>query len=757
MTGRPGHVVREDAVAKVTGRATYVSDVAVPGMLHGKVLRSPIPHGRIVAIDASRALAMDGVVAVLTGQDVGGLNAYWGLALRDRPVIAIDRVRYVGDPVAAVAAVDERTAEEALHAIDVEYDPLPFVTDPEEAARPDAPLIHDRMELIEDFYFKGKANPVPGTNMFQRYTYRHGDPDAALGAADRVFEDTFTFPMVYHYAMEPYTVIAAFEGDGLTVWSGAQAPGAVQKVLSQIFRIPQARVRVIVPYIGGGFGSKASVKIDPLVAALAWKAGRPVRVRLSIQESMLTCRRLAARCTIRTGVRADGTIVAKTIRFLMDGGAYADTGAVVAIKAATRCIGPYRIPNLSLESVAVYTNTIPGAAFRSIGGPQAVWAAESHMDIVAEGLGMDPMELRYRNLVRKGEPIRPDLRPLDVDLGEALGIVTEALRRPADDGSDPPAARGVAVAATDPGILPLSAATVRLKIDGSVLVLAMSVEMGQGVRTVLAGIAAGVLGVTAASVTVATPDTLTTPFDWGTGASRSTVVMGLAVEQAAHDVARQVTDLAVDVLGMDRAAIRLAGGGVTDGRQSPTFHDVLHAAFGIDSGEIVGQALITPRSFGGRLAQPPAFWETASGGCTLDVDTDTGQIRVKRYVSVADVGHVLNRIAAEGQDEGAAVQGLGHALYEELIYQDGQPINATLMDYHVPTIEDAPEEFVTVLLESGDGPGPRGARGMGEGGILPIAPAIGNALARAYGIRIRDLPLTPERVWRALRDQRRRD
>jgi len=758
MTRRDGaqrHEVREDAFAKVTGQATYVSDVTVPGMLHGKVLRSTVPHGRIVRIDTSRALAMDGVVAVLTGQDLAGLDAHWGLYLRDRPVIAIDKVRYVGDPVAAVAAVDERTAEEAVDAIDVEYEVLPFVTDPEEAARPGAPLIHDRFDLLEDFYFKGKAKPVPGTNIFQHFTYRHGDPDAALAGADRVFEDTFTFPMVYHYAMEPYTVIAAFEGDGLTVWSCAQAPGAVQKVLARIFGIPQARVRVIVPYIGGGFGSKASVKIDPLVAALAWKAKRAVRVRFSIQESMLTCRRLAARCTIRTGVRADGTIVAKTARFLMDGGAYADTGAAVAIKAATRCIGPYRIPNLSLESLAVYTNTIPGAAFRSIGGPQAVWAAESHMDIVAEGLGIDPIELRYRNLARKGEPIRPDLRPLDVDLGEALGIVTEALSRPEDDDRAAPAARGVALAATDPGILPLSAATVRLKIDGSVLVLAMSVEMGQGVRTVLGGIAADVLGVPRTAVTVATPDTLTTPFDWGTGASRSTVVMGLAVEQAAGDVARQVTDLAVEVLGMDRAAIRLADGGVTDGRQSPAFHDVLHAAFGIDSGEIVGHALITPRSFGGRLAQPPAFWETAAGGCTLAVDPDTGHVRVKRYVSVAEVGCVLNRVAAEGQDEGAAVQGLGHALYEQLLYQDGQPINATPMDYHVPTIDEAPEEFVTVLLESGDGPGPRGARGMGEGGILPIAPAIANALSRAYGIRMRDLPLTPERVWRALRDRQK--
>jgi CO/xanthine dehydrogenase Mo-binding subunit len=632
MTDRR-HEVREDAIAKVTGQATYVSDVTVPGMLHGKVLRSTVPHGRIVRIDAARALAMDGVVAVLTGQDLAGLDAYWGLFLRDRPVIAIDKVRYVGDPVAAVAAVDERTAEEAVDAIDVEYEALPFVTDPEEAARPGAPLIHDRFDLLEDFYFKGKAKPVPGTNIFQHFTYRHGDPDAALAGAHRVFEDTFTFPMVYHYAMEPYTVIAAFEGDALTVWSCAQAPGAVQKVLARIFGIPQARVRVIVPYIGGGFGSKASVKIDPLVAALAWKARRPVRVRFSIQESMLTSRRLAARCTIRTGVRADGTIVAKTVRFLMDGGAYADTGAAVAMKAATRCIGPYRIPNLSLESVAVYTNTIPGAAFRSIGGPQAVWAAESHMDIVAEGLGIDPIELRYRNLARKGDHIRPDLRPLDVDLGEALGIVTEALSRPEDGDGAAPSARGIALAATDPGGLPLSSATVRLKIDGSVLVLSMSVEMGQGVRTVLGGIAADVLGVPRTAVTVATPDTLTAPFDWGTGASRSTVIMGLAVEQAALDVTRQVIDLAVEVLGMERTAVTLAGGGVTDGRRSVVFHDLFHAAFGIDSGEIVGHALITPRSFGGRLAQPPAFWETAAGGCALAVDADTGHIRVKRYVS----------------------------------------------------------------------------------------------------------------------------
>jgi CO/xanthine dehydrogenase Mo-binding subunit len=747
--------LRADAIEKVTGAARFVTDVSVPGMLEGRILRSPIPHGRIVRVDTARALALPGVRAILTGADLSGLaETHWGLYLRDRPVIAIDRVRYAGEPVAAVAADTELQAEEALEAIDVDYEPLPFVTDPEAALAPDAPRVHDRFDRLEDFYFRGATTPVPGTNVFQHYRYEHGDVDGALRAAARVFEDRFTFPMVYHYALEPHAAIAAFDEEGLTLWSCAQAPGAVQKVLARIFGLPQARVRVIVPYVGGGFGSKASVKIDPLVAALAWKARRPVRVRFSIQESMLTCRRLAAQVTIRTGVATDGAILARSVRVVLDGGAYADTGPAVAIKAATRAIGPYRVPSLRLESLAVYTNTVPGAAFRSIGGPQAVWATESHMDAIAAGLGVDPVALRYRNLAAKGERIRPDLRALDVDLGEALGIVTQALAAPAPDGSPAPPARGLAMAATDPGIMLVAGALVRLKADGSALVLAGSVEMGQGVRTVLARVAAEALGLAPEAVTVATPDTLVTPFDWGTGASRSTVVMGLAVAEAAADARAQIVRMAVEALGMPEDAVRLAGAGVTDGRRTVAFRDLFHAAFGIDSGEVVGRGTITPRSQGGRLAEAPLFWETAVGGVTLDVDEETGRIRVRRYVSVADVGRVLHRAAAEGQDEGAALQGLGHALYESLEYQDGQPVNASLLDYRVPSIEDAPEEFHTVLLESGDGPGPGGARGMGEGGILPAAPAIANALARAYGVRIRDLPLTPERVWRALRGRR---
>jgi CO/xanthine dehydrogenase Mo-binding subunit len=756
MTSRPDSArpPRADFLEKVTGQAVFISDVTVPGMLHGKVLRSTIPHGRIRGIDASAALAKPGVVAVLTGNDIAGLNTHWGLFLQDRPLIAIDRVRYVGEPVAMVAAVDERTAEDALDLIEVDYEPLPFVTDALEAMGADAPLIHEQHRTLKDFYFKGEAKPVAGTNIFQKYEYAHGDVERALAEADRVFEDTFSFPMVFHYAMEPHCVLASFTDEGLTLWSCGQSPTAVQKVLSRVFDLPLAKVRVITPYVGGGFGGKASVKIDPLVAALAWKAGRPVRVCLSISESMLTCRRLSASITVRTGVRTDGTIVGKAVRVVMNGGAYADTGPAVAIKAANRSIGPYRVPNLKLEAVAVYTNTVPGAAFRSIGGPQAVWASESQMDIIAHELGLDPMELRYRNMLKPGETVRPDLRAIDVDMAEALGLASQAMSRLDAAAPDQALAKGAAVGASDPGVMAVAGVLVRLKIDGSVLVISNSVEVGQGVREVLRSFAAEMLCQPLDGVQVMTPDTALAPFDWGTGASRSSVMMGMAIEDAAADIRRQLADMAAALFDVDPAGVELCEGGIIAGDRRWSLADVLHAYFGIDSGEVIGIGRISPRSRDGRLAQAPLFWETAAGMCGVDLDEETGEVRVRRYVSVADVGRVLNRMAAEGQDEGAAVQGLGHTLSEELVYADGQPVNASMIDYHVPTIDEVPDEFSTVLVESGTGPGPGGARGMGEGAILPVAPAIANALASRYGVRIHDLPLTPERVWRALQNRK---
>ncbi|MGB3271489.1 MAG: xanthine dehydrogenase family protein molybdopterin-binding subunit [Xanthobacteraceae bacterium] len=749
--------VRADYLEKVTGRAEFISDIVVPGMLHGKILRSPIPHGRIVSIDISAALALPGVETVFTGADVDGFDAHWGPSIKDRPVIAIDRVRYVGEPVAVVAALDERTAYDALDLIEVEYEDLPFVTDEMAALADDAPILHEAPEPLKDFYFKGQAKTIPSTNVFQDYKYEVGNVDEAFAAADRVFEDTFTFPMVFHYAMEPHCAIASFHDDGtLTVWSCGQAPTMVQKVLAGMFRMPLSSIRIITPYVGGGFGGKASVKIDPLVAAVAWKAKRPVRICLSISETMLTCRRLSASITVKTGVTASGEILGKAVKVVMNGGAYADTGPAVAVKAANRSIGPYHIPNLRLESLAVYTNTVPGAAFRSIGGPQAVWATESQMDIIADELGIDPAELRYRNMLKVGERVRPDLRGIDVDMATALGLASQTMNRIEDGHPDNRLARGAAVGASDPGIMAVSSAILRLKIDGSILVLSNSVEIGQGVREVLALMAAELLKQPREAVTVMQPDTAHAPYDWGTGASRSSLMMGLALQDAAKDILSQLADMASDCFGVAADSVELRPGGVASGERFWSFADVLHAAYGVDSGEIVGIGRVTPRSRGGTLAEAPLFWETAAAMCGIDVDEDTGAIKLRNYVSVADVGHVLNRVAAEGQDEGAAIQGLGHALYEELIYDDGQPVNATMIDYHVPTIDEAPETFSTVLVESGTGPGLNGARGMGEGAILPVAPAIANALAARYRIRIRDLPITPEKVWRALRDRKAR-
>lgn len=739
--------VRSDLIEKVTGRAEYVTDLTVPGMLHGFVVRSPAIHARIVSIDSSVARSMDGVVDVLIGEDVASFGC-WGVVLKDRPIIATERVRYVGEAVAVVIAETIEIAENAAELVDVEYDELPRATTIQEALAEDAPLIHERHENLEDFYFRGGARPTENSNVFHTYRSNVGDVDAAEAAAAFIHEDHFTFPAISHFAMEPHAVIADFQGDSLTVWAGAQTPSAVQKVLSRLFGLQLARVRVIVPFVGGGFGGKASVKIEPLVAAASWKVQRPVRVAQSIAESMLTCRRLGADITIRTAVDAEGRILANSAKLLLDGGAYSDTGSAVATKAANRIMGPYAVPNLRLEACAAYTNTVPGAAFRSIGGPQAVWAKESHMDNVAAAIGMDPAEFRLLNLASRGERIRPDLRPLDMDMSDLMGRVTQSFTLEVKASNR--RARGLAVAATDPANTPISNAIVRLKIDGSILVSVSSIEVGQGAHATMGRIAAQTLKQPISAVTVLRPDTSVAPYDWGTGASRSTVVVGLSVESAALDAAAQILEMVADVWELPRENLSLVEGGVSTGSEVLTFHQIFHRTLGVDSGEVIGRGAITPRSKKGALVESPLFWETSAGLAEIVVDEDTGEIHVPRYASAADVGRVINRVAAEGQDEGAAIMGLGHALYEVLEFEDGQPINATPIDYSIPRISDVPPVFDTILVENGDGPGPGGAKGMGEGAILPVAPAIANALFSAYGIRITDLPMTPEKVWRAL-------
>lgn len=745
--------LRPDLLDKVTGRAEFVSDVRVGGMAFAKVVRSRQVHARLRAIDTSAALALSGVVTVVTGSDLSKLDeTHWGLFYEDRPVIAMDRVRYVGEPVAVVVAETVAQAEAAAELVEVDYDDLPAVTSAAEAVAVGAPLVHDRMNPISDFYFKGKASGNPGTNVFQERTVERGDVDAAEASAHRVFEHRYTFPGIFHYALEPHCAIASFDSDGLTVWSGAQAPTAVQKVLARIFGLPLARVRLIVPYVGGGFGGKASVKIEPLAALAAFKAGRPVKMLFSLEESMLTCRRLGAEITLRTGVAEDGRIVSRRADVLMDGGAYADTGPAVALKAAHRLVGPYKLPNLFIRARAVYTNTVPGAAFRSIGGPQAVWATESHMDEIATALGEDPAAYRRRHLLSRGDRVIDPLRPLDADLGQMMALAEGRMETTASGGLENRSA-GIALAVTDPGIMPVGGAQVRLHADGSIEVRVNSVEVGQGVRGVVRRIAAEVLNQSPDRVHVLGTDTSVAPFDWGTGASRSTVIIGLAVEAAAQDVADRLKELCAEAFEVPAEEVSIVDGGVEISGQALTVREVFRRAHGIDSGDIVGQASITPKSRGGTLLEAPIFWETAAAACTVELDEETGRLSLSRYAGIADVGKLMNPSAAEGQEEGASVQGLGHSLFEHLLFDQGQPMNLLPVSYHVPMIGDVAADWTTDFIENGDGPGPQGAKGMGEGGILPVAPAVANALARGHGVRIRDLPLTPERVWRALRER----
>jgi CO/xanthine dehydrogenase Mo-binding subunit len=724
------NVPRVDGVEKVTGKARFSGDLVIPGMLHGRILRSPYPHARILALDPSKAEALPGVAAVLTAADISDLDPYYN----GRPVIALQKVRYVGEPVAAVAAVDEATAHEALSLIAVEYQDLPAAVGLEAALQNKAPLIHEDQD-----------NNICGHEHVEK-----GNVSEGFAQSDEVFEDTFTFPMVYHYAMEPHSVIADFKEEGITVWSSAQHPFQVRRDLARIFRLPINKVRIVIPYLGGGFGSKSYTKFEPLVAALARKARSPVRICNSIAESMLTVRRHAARIRLKTGVKKDGTLVAREAEIYLDTGGYADNGPAVAIRAATRVLGPYRIPHIRSDAFAVYTNSGGAGSFRAIGAPQSIFASESQMDIIAAKLGMDPAELRLTNLLEKGEELRPKLRGMDANLASSLKKLVSASQwktRSKKNG-----AIGLAVGATNAGATPISVAMVRLQADGTVDIFAGSTEMGQGVRTVLSQIVAEELTLSLDSVRLGGADTSVTPYDSSTGSSRSTTLMGTGVQAAARDLKNQLVKIAARAFCVKPGQITVMDGALVCGEARMTFSEALKRRFGGPGGELIGKGEVGPEITGSL----PVFWEIGMGSAELRVDEETGEIRIQRYVSLADVGKAIHPDQCIGQEEGAAMQGLGHTLFEQMVYgETGELINPNLIDYKVPTFSDLPEEFDSILVENRDGPGPYGARGMGEGGIVSVAPAVANALARATGVRIRDLPLTPERVWRALKERKK--
>lgn len=744
---------RVDAIEKVTGSARYTGDLHIPGMADAVLVRSPHAHAMLTRVEVGRAQEVPGVLGVLSRDTLEGFQPYYGPAFRDRPVVAIDRVRYEGEPVAAVVAVDATTAGAAADLIQVEYEDLHAVITLEEALAPDAPLVHNQMQPAGHFEDLSSLRPMPGTNVCHHFRYGRGDVAAALGDAAVVVEGTYTFPKVQHYAMEPHIAIAQWESDQITIWAATQNPYSVRSELAAMLGVPMNRIRIIVPYLGGGFGAKTYAKLEPIAVALSRLVGRPVRVAASIHEVFKITRRCEARVQMRIGLAWDGGLLALDCDVHFNVGAYADITPRIVQKGAYTVSGPYRVSAQRVDSYAVYTNTTPGGAFRGFGAPQLAWPLESLLDEAAERLGCDPVDLRRRNLLRRGDEFAPGETPVDGDYAESLDRATAAI-----GWERPRAGRGVGVAMSLKASLSpsVSQAAVRLHADGSVLVLTSTVEMGQGARTVLAQIAAETLDLPISRITTSLPDTAATPYDQTTSSSRSTTLMGLAVQRAAADVREQLIRIAAEQMEAPPEVIRIEGGEVRAGPYKMSISEVLARHFGMPGGELIG----TGSFISGRSAAPlggsTPFWEAAVGGAEISVDEETGAIRIHRYVSVADVGKAINPQLCEAQDEGAVIQGLGHTLFEEIVYGDGLLLNPNLVDYRVPVMADLPEEFHSILIENEDGAGPFGAKGMGEGGLIPVSPAVGNALARLTGVRLTDLPLTPERVWRALRENARR-
>ncbi len=737
--GRPSQ--RVDARAKVTGEAVYAVDVARSGMLYGHVLRSDRAHARILDIDASEARSVPGVAAIVTAADLTGLFRWFGHIIADHPILAIDRVRYFGEPVALVVADSMYAATDAAELVRVTYEDLPAVMNPEEAMADGAPILHTDEYSVGDRSFAEARSERDASNVVHTAELAWGDVDRALSEAHLVVETEVRYPMLYAYAMEPYNALASFEEGVLDVTTTSQHPFQVREDLARIFDLPLNSVRVRSPLLGGGYGSKSYTKVEPLAAVGAWVSGAPVKVALDAEGAIYTTRADSAKVRVRSGFSEDGLILARDFDITFDTGAFADNGPLVLTKSVNRCFGPYRVPNLRAQGRAVYTNTVPSSSYRGFGAPQGNLAGEMNIDQAAEALGMDPAELRKRNLVGYGERHIPGKRGMDADLREDLDLVVDSLGWPdVHDGHG----LGFGCSASDAGAYPVSTATVRLFADGSVYVMTGSTEMGQGSRTALAQIAANELGISLDRVRVVQSDTGATPYERTTGASRTTTLTGLAILRACADVLRQLEHMGSDVFGCGVEEVKTAEGIVAGPDRESPFDEVVQSWFGGRQGEVLGFGTVRRA---GDLEELPPFWEIGMVGVEVSVDRETGQVVVEHLVTVGDVGFAINPALVEGQDLGAATQGLGAALGEELLYDGPQLENANLVDYRVPRMGDMPRRIDTHIAARGDGVGPYGAKGGGEGSLNPIGGAVASAIGRATGVWPTQLPLTAERVW----------
>ena len=739
---------RIDAPGKVTGSAVYAADFALPGMLYGKVFRSAEPHARLVRLDTTRAASIPGVRAVVTAADAADVR--YGAAVKDEPVFASDVVRYVGQPVAAVAAVTLEAAEAALAAIEAQYEPLPPVLDLAAALAPGAPLVH---EGWRDY----TAIPIlqRDGNVCNRARIVVGDVERGWVEADHVFEQRFTTAMVHQGYTEPRAAVAAWDSSGqVTVWSNTQLPFDVQATLADILATVPSKVRIIVPGVGGGFGGKLRIGVEHFAALLARKSGRPVKVMTTSEEELVAAYpRQGTVIELKTGVTRDGRLTARQGRIYFDTGAFAGSGPGVASVATMVLAGPYRTPNLHLEGYAVYTNKTNCGSYRAPSGPQSNFAVESQMDIIADALGIDPLELRLRNIVHEGDEGPTGQVLSAVGLEECLRRAADAIgwpdRRPA-----PGRGKGLAIGwwTTTGGS---SGVYVKINPDGSVTLNTGAVEIGTAALTGAAQVLAEALGVDLADITVISGDTFSTPFDFGAQGSRTAFAVGNACRAAAAELQRKLFELAAAHLKTDADTLELRDKHVVGPGGRVTLAELARQSQVAGGGMIADGTFIAPgTAYDTKRVEGhayPAFHSPSfhAHAVDLSVDAETGEVTIHRYVVAQDVGFALNPTYIEGQIEGGVAQGLGQTLSEEIVYRDGRVLNANLTDYKMPTTLDVPR-IESILVEHPGRVGPFGAKGVGEPPNIEPPAAVANAIAAAVGTRITALPITAERIVRGL-------
>jgi CO/xanthine dehydrogenase Mo-binding subunit len=598
--------------------------------------------------------------------------------------------------------------------------------------------------------------PIDGTNLCTHFRLNRGDIDQGFAAADHIFEDTFTLPATQHCFLETHACIASVEPGGrITVWATTQNPFVVRTQLANIFKVPVAKVRVIVPYLGGGYGGKVYPKVEPITVALSQKAGRPVRLVLSREEVFYTITKHAAVIRMKTGVKKDGTLIARECEIHLDTGAYAEIGPRVAKKSGYTAAGPYTIPNLKIDSYSVYTNKPPAGAFRGFGVSQSAWAVESQMDIIAAALKIDPVELRKHNGYNEGDKFVTEETLRAVGLKECIDQVAKSIgwetRDREQSGSSLRRGKGLACMIKATITPSISCAVVKLNEDASLSIYSGTVEMGQGSETVLAQIAGKELGIPMPTIQVLGVDTDVVPYDLTTSSSRSTFHMGQAVQLAAQDIKRQLKQIVVKEYDVPEDKIDFADGRIRLPEAQLDYAEVIFKRFGMQGGTLVGDGQVktsTKDEFGEKSTS--AFWFLAAGAAEVEVDIDTGKFKLLKYASAVDVGKALNPLGCQQQLAGAAITGMGQAMFEEIAYDNGQLINPNLVDYVLPSLGDMPLVIDSIAVEVPDRNGPFGAKGIGESALIPVAPAIANAIYDAVGVRIKDLPIKAEKIFLGL-------